>query len=847
MGKLSHTNPPRSWQTHLFLLVSRALLALPGCIGLLVLLHSSPAQAQAVVLPSNVPATALPLAMPAIVAFGPTGDLYIAETGHHVIRKVDVTGIISTVVGTGNQGYAGDGGPALSADLNSPGGLALDSAGNLYFADTGNQRVREVSAATGIVTTVAGTGIAGFSGDGGLATVARLSRPGALALDAHSALYVADVGNHRIRRLSVATGVVTTFAGNGLQMFSGDGGPAISASIDSPTGLAVDSASRLYIADTHNGRVRIVDPTTGLIQTIVGTGATGASGDLGSSSLATLANPSGLTVDATGNLYITDSRNGRIRRVDAATGTISTVAGDGTEAFAGDGSPAVSASLDTPRSIAFSPSARLTIADTGNGRVRQLTGPVAPPTTIQTIAGLGVAVPGVFTLSAPAVIAYGSGVLTAALASGTTAAGSVDFLETTTSGVNLLGTAPLAGNTVSLSLATLPAGTHRLIATYTGDSTHSPAQSTSLQLTVSPLQLNAFPAPASMLFGQTPPFLTGSVSGVLPQDSRAITATFLSAATSLSPPAAYPIAASLSGAAAGNYTVLSTPANLTVSRAPALVSLASSVDPVTGTVSATAGVVSTTTGVPGGTITLLDALTPFAAYSLASGTAPTWTSSTLTAGPHSLTAYYSGNIDFLPATSPATVITVPGATAPSVPVADFSLSATGITSQTVASGSSANYTFAVQLQGAALSSPITLAAAGLPSLATASFNPQYIPPGGAVSTFTVTVAIPKSAQTGAVDWPARPRLGMRLASTALLAFLCPLFGWRRRRSRSRNFGVFVWLFTASLLLLAGCGDRVASTSGNSSLKPYTVTISGTATTATGGILQHTASVTLNVQ
>ena len=342
-------------------------------------------------------ATTLPLLFPWAIAFDAQGNLYFTETDNHVIREVTPAGILTTVAGTGVQGFSGDGGAATSAQLDSPAGLVLDSAGNLYIADTHNQRIRKITVATGLIATVAGTGAVGFSGDGGPAAAALLDHPTALALDSAGNLYVADTGNHRIRKLSAATGAITTVAGNGVQGFSGDNGPATAAAIDSPAGIALDSAGNLYFADTHNQRIRRVAALTGTITTLAGTsGATSApqpfAGDNGPAASATLALPRGLVLDAAGDLYIADTANHRIRVISASTGAITTAAGQGTETFAGDGAPAVDASLDSPRAVALSPAGLLTLADTGNARVRQLDALPAPGPDIHTIAGVGAAV-----------------------------------------------------------------------------------------------------------------------------------------------------------------------------------------------------------------------------------------------------------------------------------------------------------------------------------------------------------------------------------------------------------------------------------------------------------------------
>jgi sugar lactone lactonase YvrE len=222
------------------------------------------------------------------------------------------TGIITTVAGNGIPGYSGDGGPATSASLSGPSGVVVDATGNLLIADSSNYRIRRVDASTGIITTVAGNGIRGFSGDGGPATSASLS-PIGVAVDATGNLFIADTGNHRIRRVDESTGIITTVAGNGIRGFSGDGGPATSASLNYPTGVAVDGSGNLFIADAANNRIRWVDASTGIITTVAGNGMPDYSGDGGPATSASLNGPSGVVVDAAGNLFIADNDNKRIR------------------------------------------------------------------------------------------------------------------------------------------------------------------------------------------------------------------------------------------------------------------------------------------------------------------------------------------------------------------------------------------------------------------------------------------------------------------------------------------------------------------------------------------------------
>jgi hypothetical protein len=289
------------------------------------------------------PAATAQLNEPKGIAIDTAGNLYVSDRGNNVVRKITTNGIIITLAGSGKEGYNGDGGPAISARLDSPDGVAMDSAGNLYIVDTGNSCVRKVDA-SGRITTVAGQGpkydgdFGGYSGDGGSAVSAKLHFPKGISIDLAGNLYIADTDNNRIRKVD-AEGKITTVAGSGPKGYGGDDGPAISAQLSAPSGVAVDPMGNLYIADTDNRRIRKVD-TRGIITTVAGNGTEGSESD-GCPAVAALLNfTSGIALDMVGNLYIAE---GRIRRVDQ-TGTITTAAGNGQEA--GDkGGPAILANV----------------------------------------------------------------------------------------------------------------------------------------------------------------------------------------------------------------------------------------------------------------------------------------------------------------------------------------------------------------------------------------------------------------------------------------------------------------------------------------------------------------------
>ncbi len=326
------------------------------------------------------PANQAYLHLPGGLAVDSTGNVYIADTGDNTIRKITTDGIINTIAGDGLPSYTGDGSLATTAELHSPEDVAVDGSGNVYIADTGNAYIRKVTT-DGNINFIAGDGSIGYSGDGAAANLAGLIEPYAIALDSSGNVYFTEPEDGRVREITISNGFINTIVGNGNLGFSGDGGAAAKATTHLPTGLAIDSSGNLYIADSLNNRIRKVSGTT--ISTIAGSGVFSYSGDGGPATAAQLNSPQAVAVDASGNVYVADTSNNVVRQI-SAKGVISTIAGNGTAGFGGDNGAATSAQLSAPQGVAVDASGNVYVADTANARVRKISGG-----TITTVAGSG--------------------------------------------------------------------------------------------------------------------------------------------------------------------------------------------------------------------------------------------------------------------------------------------------------------------------------------------------------------------------------------------------------------------------------------------------------------------------
>jgi len=691
---------------------------------MLLLLCSGPAHAQQ-----------QPLLLPSAIAYDSAGDLFFVDTNRNQAFEVTLAGVLTTIAGTGVQGFSGDNGAATSAELNAPQGIAVGADNTIYIADTGNQRIRSITG--GQIATFAGTGAHGFNGDGASATAATLNTPTALAIDSQGALLLCDTANHRIRRISA--GIINTIAGTGTQGFSGDNAPATAAELDSPAGIAAASDGRILLSDTHNHRLRVISPT-GIINTIAGTGAPGFSGDSLAATAAQLSLPRGVTLDVSGNIFFADSNNQRIRSINPQ-GIITTIAGSGVQSLAPDGSASTATAINTPRAVAISSFGSPVFAESPNHLVRE----VAANGEIYTVAIPPNPRSSLISVTTPATPIYGQASATITVSgSAATPQGTIHLFD----GVTPLTSTTLASGAAAIPLPSLTAGPHSLVVVYAGDGVNPTATSA--------------PAPLNI-------------------------------------------------ARAQSKTTLQPLAQASYSGLPLLL---------------TANLASSTTGVPTGEVDFLDGSTLVAKATALNGLA-TATYSSPYQGTHSLTASYLGDTNFLASTSLPLMATVS-------PMPDFTLTAP-TPSQTLQGGLIANYLLTVSPTDGPFTGSVTFSVTGLQPGATATFLPTTVVPNASGTTTTMSI---QTVALANIEPPNR-QIG------TYYAFLCltPFVGLCARRRRK------AWQFLALTLFLAttfGCGARTISIASTQS-QSYTLAVTATSSNLAGATVAHTTSVALTVQ
>ena len=702
----------------------------------------------------------------------------------------------STAAGTGATGYSGDNGAAASATLASPAAVAYDTNGNLFLADRDNHVIREVVKSSGNIVTVAGSGVPGFSGDGGAATSAQLDTPTGIAVDGSGNLYIADSHNNRIRKVS--GGTISTIAGIGTAGFFGDGATAVTAQLSLPQGVAVDGSGNVYIADTNNHRIRKVTGAT--ITTLAGTGDQGFSGDGASATAALLDSPTSVAVDATGTVYFADRLNQRVRAI-ATSGVITTVAGSGTGSFSGsfggDGANATAASLSKPTGVSVDASGTIYIADTDNQRIRAVTGGAISTTAgngLQDFSGDGGAL-NAASLNVPRAVV-------------TDAAGNLSIADTLNDRVR-------AANDATVTFDSAQVGVSSTTQTITLNNSGTAALTLSAATLSGPFAMTGASTCSAATITLAPGASCTEVLSFTPTATGAATGAIAFSGTGISP-----------------QTVLLTGAG-TIGTTTVALSSNSTAPFINQNVTFTATVKPSGSGMPTGTVRFLAGTTQIGAtQTVVNGTA-TLTTTFASAGTYSITAVYSGDSNFSGSTSPVL----------SQLVGDFNFTITPDPSQpsgiSVIPGQAAVFHLIASPLNGPFTFPITLSATGLPPGATVTFNPNPVQLGSSPAPFTMTIQT--SANTAA--WRA-----MGGGGTVLALLLVP-FVRRRRRScgpmpRLTMIG-FALLSLGALAGITGCGTN-SGFFGTPS-KSYTIEIVGTAQNAQGATLQHVATVTLTVQ
>jgi hypothetical protein len=825
-------------------------------------------------------ATAATLNSPAGIALDAAGNIYIADTGNNVIRKITVaTGIITTVAGNGTAGATGDGAAATLAELNKPTRVAVDAAGDLYIADYGNNKIRFVSAASGTIVTLAGTGSTAtpYTGNGGPATAATLNGPGSIAIDQLSNLYIADTNDNRIAfvtgpstvlafgalnpgvKSAAQVATVTNF-GNQTLTLTNLSIPAgyiqgVSGGTDCTSTISLAPGASCLLSITfapgasggYNANIVLTDNAlnnTGATQTIALTG----SGN-------TVAPPASIAPTAGNNQTITPYASFPITLqatvLDAsgfgvanATVVFTAPTNGATGTFANGTN-----TTTTTTATGGIATATLFTADGTTGTfivTAATTGVTTPASFSETIAGKPSPVVTVSYAPSTTPVTYGQSItlkatLTPSTLGGNNVSGTVAFYDN--GGTTAVASGPVSNGTATATTAIVPsAGTHSYTAVYSGDTNFSTSTSPApATLTVNKLGITAAANSISIPYGTSPiPTITGTLSGILPADAINVTPAFTSTATSLSPPGAYPISATLSGSASGNYSVTSTSGTVTVTQAPTsgVVATTAVGSPGVGTAITITDTVTSSINpatIPAGNVNFYDGGTSgtlLATRTLGGSGVATLSISTLALGVHTITAVYAGNTDFLGDTSTNTLvitIVVPG----------FTFALTTAPSITVQQGQTGTANFAITSVGG-LTSTITSTCSGLPANATCTFTPPTFTPTATNVTQDGLLVVSTGGQAMAQNRPGY--LPQRVVPLLAAIFCGGLFFFRRKRKLSLKLLLLLCSITTALLGTGGCG------SGSNAL-PAVVTPAGTSTvtiTAQSGVISQTATFTLTV-
>ena len=714
-------------------------------------------------------ATAAKFQQPFAVAVDFQGNLFISDFSKDVVRRVDaLTQVVTTVTGTGTPGYSGDLGPAASGTLHSPSGLSFDAAASLYIADSGNQAIRKIDSASGQISTFAGTGSAGYSGDGADANSATMHIPNDVGFDGAGSLYISDFGNDALRRIDADSLVITTAAGNGSPGSTGDGGLAVDALLDGPAAVAVNTVGDVYIADDTNNVIRKIAADGRSISVVAGTGTAGFSGDGGVATSAKFSNPQGLAVDAAGNLYIADSDNNVFRKLSASTQNVSTLAGNATAntaGYSGDTHAATSALLHTPTHPALDAAGNIYFADSANGVVRKIAG-IAP-------------------------VAFASTAINASSAA----------LDVT---IANNGNAALVISGLTLPADYNVSGGHT---TCTGSTTLAPAASCVLGIVFAPTATGALNE-------------TLTVTDSLGTQNISLTGT----GTAAAPP----------------------PPSLTVTTTTLTVPSASVTSGEAVTLTAT--VSPAPTGSSRGTVSFLDGTTLLGTANVNSAGVATFTAQGLADGDHHITAVYSGSSTSAVSTSAAVTITITAATPPTTPQFNVTAPTTPVAATP---GTPVAITIGVPPIGT-FNSKVTMSASGLPAGATATFNPPVVTPGSAGATTVMTVTFAMAAGSAPLSTPSQPTPSMPFAPFAPFALfgvsVLGLIAMRTQKFAALIPRPLTAAFATAALLVAsvtvvGCNGGFAGPPANT-VAPQTVVVT---VTGTSGSIKHSTTVTIHLQ